>query len=246
MKLHRGLAAKLHFGGIDILPRQVEIFGFEVAERIGFIKRKPLERLFRIERPPLAEHDKRRIGQVEFDGALGQRSVLRRQVDILDSMTFQDIEFTAEILVRLPEGVLHEVEVSQQAVAIGNAALVVVGLRFGKHLARLVHRNVILALLDVVGDQASAPDEIVEITQLLRLAVRQAEIPHALRTFEDSLAVVPEIIIVEFEAQRNGLHLHPACFACACEERIAHLQPLGRTQAGSDIFVIEFQDTVGR
>ena len=65
-------------------------------------------------------------------------------------------------------------------------------------------------------------------------------------SIEDSLAVVAEIIIVEFEAQRNGLHLHPACFACACEERIAHLQPLGRTQAGSDIFVIKFQDTVGR
>lgn len=62
---HRGIGAKLHLGGIDILPRLFEILDFQIIERRSLMERETLVGLFRIECTPLPESRERRIGQVE-------------------------------------------------------------------------------------------------------------------------------------------------------------------------------------
>ena len=72
----------------------------------------------------------------------------------------------------------------------------------------------------------------------------EAELLHALHPLENTLAVVPEIVVVHLEAEGDGLHVQPSARRGALEKGVAHQQPLGGVQLRLDLPAVDFQQAV--
>ena len=204
------------------------LIGGPLGQRRGFLQR-----------------DERRIGHVQLQRALRQRSVLRRQVDVVDAVVFEHLDLAAEVVVSHPPRALRQVEVAEHPVAGGDAFGVIVVLGFGEHLAGLVNRRVGLVLLDIIGNQAARPDEIIEIAQVF-LGMLAAEFLHALHPFEDFRPVVLVVEMVETDAKRDSLHPYVARGFGPPEERVAHCGGFGIGAVRLAEFVIRRQSAVRR
>lgn len=141
-------------------------------------------------------------------------------------VVFEHLDLAAEVVVSHPPRALRQVEVGEHPVAGGDAFGIIVLLGFGEHLAGLVNRRIGLVLLDIIGNQAARPDEVIEIAQVL-LGMLAAEFLHAPHAFEDFSPVVLVVEMVETDAKRDSLHAHVARNGSPPEERIAHGGSLG-------------------
>lgn len=170
---------------------------------------------------------------------------MRRQVDVVDTVVFEHLDLTAEVVVSHPPRALCQVKVGEHPIARCDALGIIVRLGFGEHLAGFVNRRIGLVLLDVIGNQPARPDEVIEVAQVL-LGMLPAEFLHTLHAFDDFLPVVLIVEMIETDAKRDSLYTHVARSAGPPEKRVAHRRRPGVGAMLPADFIIRRQSAVRR